>query len=456
MADPWAAYSPIQTEQPAPQVGASASFDDRWAAYKPFDPNATEPHQKTFVEKLGETWPAQLAKGVYSAVTLPGDAYQGKFAVQPEKPGWVTEGDISNLDAADRELVRRSGDLAAIASPVSPRSMVSQTIGGPPTREALDAAADAGYNAVRTSGVEYAPQSVANSASELARALEAKGRSERRAPETHQLVNELANPPAGAVSVPITGLDAARQELGNIAKDHTKSPTERAAAEIAKQHIDNYLSSVPKTDVLAGDADAAAKSLRAAQRDYSAARRSETIGDLTDTAERQAARANSGQNVDNRLRAKVGGILDSEKKSYGWSPDELARIEDINNGTTLGNTLRNTGNALGGGGGMLAAIYGLTGAMYNPYVAGLPIAGALLKKGGDAMTRRAITKLDETTRMRSALGDELAAGPAVMTPIEQARQSAMIKALMSGGMQYLPGQQPSQNDLVVQMLQRQQ
>lgn len=63
---------------------------------------------------LTETWPARLAKSAMEALMLPGEGYQGKFAVQPEKPGWITEGDLINQGAADQELMRRSNDLAGL------------------------------------------------------------------------------------------------------------------------------------------------------------------------------------------------------------------------------------------------------------------------------------------------------------------------------------------------------
>lgn len=461
MADPWAAFNPVggHPVKPAGQPAAPISgADDPWAAFNPISQSHPEQQPATggpsnwpmnedprsYTDQLlgrggprKQLWPERLARSIghsiYSGATLPGDVAQGKVAVDPSNP----------------EFMGRTLDLAGISTPMAPRTAQSLNPARAPSREVLDASADAGYDAVRTSGVEYTPQSVATSADKLAYNLNARGRSDRRAPETHQIVNELANPPAGAVSVTIDGISRAREELTLIAADHTKSAGERAAAEIAKRHLDDFMANVQPGDVLAGDAAQAAKSLKNAQKDYAAARRSETITDLNQSAERQAARANSGMNADHRRRAKIGGILDSEKKSYGWSPDELARIEDINNGTRLGNTLRNGGNLLGGGGGMLAAGYGLTGAFYNPYIAALPIAGALMKKGGDYFTRRAIEKLDEATRLRSATGDAMAAGPSMMPPAEQLRQTAIAKALMEGALP-APGQQiPSPSDQVM-------
>lgn len=102
--------------------GASAPPTAATTSAGPWTDFAPKPaEQKPEAEKFGlkDTWPAKLARSIYEAVTLPGDVAQGKFAVPPEKPGWVTEGDILNQDAADQEIIRRSFDLAGVASPVS-------------------------------------------------------------------------------------------------------------------------------------------------------------------------------------------------------------------------------------------------------------------------------------------------------------------------------------------------
>jgi hypothetical protein len=138
MAQPWEMDWGPQESAPvssaaAPASSAKAPWEMDWA-----------PEEKKF--GIGDTWPAQLAKSIYRAVTLPGEGYQGKLAVQPEKPGWVTEGDIANQDAVDQDIIHRSFDLAGIASPASAGSKAIVTPAAPrpappaPTNEIVDAA----------------------------------------------------------------------------------------------------------------------------------------------------------------------------------------------------------------------------------------------------------------------------------------------------------------------------
>ena len=410
MADPWE-----HDWSQGPPVEQAAQAVAPWE----HDWSTGAPPAKSLTEKLGETWPARLAKSVYGGLTLPGDVYQGNIQVDPSNP----------------EFTGRVMDLASMGSSTAPKAAASLARAGvAPTAEALGQAADKGYEAVRNSGVEYAPQSVANMGGTLAQTLESRGINETRAPQTHDVISGLANPPAGAVSATIGNIDTARQALGHIASDHSYSATDRKAAEIGKRHIDEYLSSVDQSAVLSGDAPQAARSLRDAQANYAAQKRSEQITGAQDIAEGNAAAANSGRNIDNAYRQRFNSILKSPNQSYGFSPDELARMETLRNGTMPANTMRYMGNLMGGGGGLGAAMTAGVGAFYNPMLAATPLIGALLKKGADWSTLRQISALDEATRMRSPLGQGVANSTA-LSPMEQLRQAALIKALMAGGAQ---------------------
>lgn len=57
--------------------------------------------EPSFTEKLGQTWPAQIAKSIYGAVTLPGDVMAGR------------------VNPTSDEGIGRAFDLAGVASPLS-------------------------------------------------------------------------------------------------------------------------------------------------------------------------------------------------------------------------------------------------------------------------------------------------------------------------------------------------
>ncbi len=413
--DEWAAYKPVGAPVVAPPI--SAPNGDQWAAYNPV---ATPLPEEGWGDKLSQLWPARLAKavahGVYSGVTLPGDVAQGKVQVDPSNP----------------EFIGRTLDLASVASPVTPRSAASLSPAmGAPSADALGTAANNLYKQVENSGVEYTPESVVGLAENIGQKLQEKRLREGRAPETHASLSQMASPPAGAVST-IDDLQYAKQVFGDIVANPQKySAADRKAAGIAKQHIEGFIGNPDEAAVLAGDAQATGQALRQADKNYAAKMRSEQITGAQDVAEGNAAAANSGRNIDNAYRQRFNAILKSDKQSVGFSPEEIARMEALRDGSMAANSLRYVGNHLAGVGGQTA---GFLGALYNPYLAAVPLAGHLLKKGADFSTLRQIKSLDEATRMRSALGEEYAA-TSTMTPAEQLRQSALIKALMASGPQ---------------------
>lgn len=394
MAGPWEAYA-------APEA---APADGPWAQY------ADAP--KKF--GLGDTWPAKLAKSLYSAATLPGDVMSGETQVDPSNP----------------EFIGRTLDLATAGTPMTPKvaaSLVAPKV-GLPTAEELKAAANQGYDTARNMGVDIKPEAVANTAQTLASNLEKDGINAKLAPKTFGIINELATPPSGAVTT-IANLETARRSLGHAAQDFL-NPTEKMASTRAIQHLDDYLGNVPEGDVLAGDAAGASKILSDARANYAASKRSEQINGETEIADRNAAAANSGQNIGNSVRQRFNSILKSDKKSSGFNDAEIAQMEKAVRGTTFGNATRIGGNLLGGGGGLGSVASAAVGAgSLGPVGAAAPAVGYALKKLSDASVARQVAKLDEMTRARAPLSQRTAS--TALTPLERFRREAALRAFLA-------------------------
>ncbi len=394
MAGPWEQYA------------AEAPADGPWAQY------ADHPEVKKF--GLGDTWPAKLAKSVYSAVTLPGDVMSGQTQVDPSNP----------------EFIGRTLDLAAAGTPMVPKtaaSLIAPKV-GLPTAEELKAAANSGYDTARNMGVDIKPEAVANTAQTLAANLEKDGINAKLAPKTFGIIDELAAPPAGSVAT-LSNLETARRALGNAAKDFL-NPTEQLAAKRAQQHLDDYLGGIPQADVLAGDAAQASKVLSEARQNYAASKRSEQINGQVDIAEGNAAAANSGLNIGNSVRQRFNSILKSDKKSSGFTDAEIAQMEKVRDGTALGNTARYAGNLLGGGGGLGSVASAAVGAgSLGPIGAAAPAVGYALKKLSDASVNRQVRKLDEMTRARAPLAQKSQSN--ALTPAEQFRRELALRAFLA-------------------------
>lgn len=80
------------------------------------------PPSRSFWDKLGDTWPAQLSKSAWGAVTLPGDVYAGR------------------VDPASDRAIARSFDLAGLLATGAPVTAVDGALGAAGGRLARKAA----------------------------------------------------------------------------------------------------------------------------------------------------------------------------------------------------------------------------------------------------------------------------------------------------------------------------
>jgi hypothetical protein len=378
------------------------------------------PKKKPFT--LGDTWPAQVAKGLFSAATLPGDVYQGKAAV-PQS---------ANMGEENTANIGRVLELSGLG-PTVPRvgaTIAATKAGAAPTLEQLESAARSGYTAPAVAELQIKPEAVKNFGAIVSGDLEQKGINAELAPKTFSVLRKLGDPPEGSYAT-ASNFDTLRRTLGNAARDFT-NPTEQKAASQAIKHLDNYLAELPAQDLIQGDAQAAARILSDARGNYAAARRSSTVTDALETADGNAAAANSGQNIGNAIRQRFNSILKSDRASSGFKPDEIAQMERVRDGTLTGNATRFAGNLLGGGGGLGAVITaGIGGAATAPwggFGAALPAVGYGLKKISDMSVRRQAQLLDEMVRANSPLAQS--ALPAPYVPGEMTRATARM--LLSG------------------------
>lgn len=350
-----------------------------------------------------------LIKGLYAS---------GKEAVT--LPGRVLKNEV---DPMSDEGVKGALNIASMASPLSAGtragaqvinsgvSNYKQAVPKVPTAEALKEAAKAGYDTAKKSGVEYSSAAVGKMAGDIQRALETDGVIAELSPKTFTILGKLGNPPEGSVAT-LEGLDAARKALGHAAGDFT-NPTEQFAARKALEQLDGFVEAADPASVVAGAATTARDAIKGARGNYAAASRSDRVTGLEDAADLNAAASNSGQNIGNSLRQRIASVLKSDKVGRGFNEEELDAARQVVEGTPTRNAARKLANLLGGGGGMGAAIYGLTGAagsVANPgmaAVAGLPIVGAGLKALENGLTKREVAALDELVRSRSPLYESM-------------------------------------------------
>lgn len=495
---PWMDFKPAA--KPAPDVDPQASYWDQfktgaerqWGDFKTGLGIIAAHPGRAALEVGPIKWARDIAKDATSAVKLPMDVATGKvpmpqtFANGPSVHTKVGE------DPQD-ELIGRSLTAATLASPVNPavragdfaipagravttpgealpstsRSMVpAGTPPGPPrpdvtsfeprlnlekvkpvppTGEALKAEGGRGYDLGREMGVDYSSKAVADHAMGLQMGLEKDGLIPVIAPKTHAIIQGLTSPPPGSVA-PLQGIDAARRALREVSQNfHPDAASDRKAAGLAIRALDEFVDRAGTPSgagaVVAGPAAEAAKTWKDARGNYAAGMRSSKLTGIEDTAELRAAIANSGQNFDNTLRQRIAALLQNPKLASGFTPEELAALKKTAIGELPANAARATGNVLGGGGGLGAAVTSgiagsagafMTGSPWGALAAGAPVVGNISKRIANALTGSNLKRVDEMVRRRSPMYEEMLQS-APMQAASPEKRAAIAKILMITG-----------------------
>jgi len=328
-----------------------------------------------------------------------------------------------------------------------------------PSSQELRAAGSAAYKSPEVQNVILNPASVDNLAASPSMAVSPAAAV--NAPKTAALARQLQELPTNSPIMGVHDVKEFRTALNEAAKDSVNPLTgtmtsEGGRATKASKEITSFLKNLQPSDVVRGDARAAAAKISEADQNYGAGMRAATVDRLIKQAENSAGAANSGMNVGNRTRQKLRSLLDSEKKMAGFTDDEAAQLERAVMGTTTGNAARYIGNLLGGGGGMGQALVGggsLAAGGAAAYASGdprymalglLPVAGAAARSVGNKSATRQADKFSEMVRGRApASQPAIAANEVART---EAIRQALIRALLSGDVASSPLRIPSPAD----------
>ena len=408
-----------------PQEAPQAPQENYTGAILPFSRDETGTHFDSDAGLLG------ILK---SAATLPGDVYTGK------------------TDPSSDEAIIRSLEMAGIATPMGPASRLAQPRGTlkfdrkkpkAPSAEALKTAAKGQYDELADSGLEYSLSSVDDMSRNIQEALAKEGFGDFDSPQTYATLRDLQKAPQGAQSVPFgTGLHSAIKKLGRVKTADSADP---AAAGISRGRILEFLEDADGQGIVSGPSGAGAK-VKIANKNYAGAKRSKTLSDLDYAATLGAEAANSGANKANRIRGKLAGLLSnksSKRNRSGFTPEEITQMEGVIKGSSAANTARALGNRLGGGGGFGSNMTGAMAGGIGFGVGGVPgavaagvgtgVAGSLARRLSERLTQKAFNQVDDATRKRTPLYDELLkAAPTEQLEIET--QEAILKYLIENGL----------------------
>lgn len=405
----------------------------------------------------------QFFANAYSAARTPGDVYTGKTPIMAN-------------GGYNPDLINRGIDFTTLftLSPAPGAIPTRQAAVAAPTATELKAAGSAGYNAARSAGLEIDPQIAVDTAAKLSNDLTRAGFGAKVAPQTHGILDEIANPPSGPGVIrnltTMDDLEAIRRNLANLGG----SNTEREAARRAVGEFDGILERLTPADVVAGPTsgpalvptgqraavtqdqlDAIAQIQRDARANYAAAMRTNKLsGELDrantgiqERADIRAAAANSGQNLDNALRQQVRSFLDKNSNLRGYSQDEIDALNSfVNPGFGLRNATRYASNLLGGGGGLGQGFAGTAATALGSYLTGNPAAGVAigiatptagyaLKQAQNALASRELQGIENQIAMRSPLGAQMQAAAPIVPDL---RDVTALRLMLLGNQQVQP------------------
>ncbi len=249
-----------------------------------------------------------------------------------------------------------------------------------PSKDEVQAAARAAYDAAEGAGVVYTPSAIGKLRSEVIKSLTDMGYDPALQPGAAAVVRRLD----GLVdqNVSLTGLDTLRKVASNGFVPGNKS-NNKAIGEIVSK-IDDLVTNPGSGDVLVGDAEAAGSAIKQARSLWSRLSKADKVEDALARADWRAASTGSGGNVDNATRQNLRRLLE---KPRGFTPDELSAIETTVRGTPTQDALRLAGKLSPSGNGLMAAL-GVGGTMVNPAIGALSLGGMGAKAMADRMTQK--------------------------------------------------------------------
>jgi hypothetical protein len=267
----------------------------------------------------------------------------------------------------------------------------------------LKTAEKAAYDASEKAGVIIKPQGLQDLSTDIKTKLADFGYDPGLQPRIAPVLNRLDDLSNGNIT--LKGVHTLRKLAGNAAISQDKS--ERTAARMVIDSIDNFMDNLGPQHVLVGDRLTGPKALKEAISLGRRVRKNERFLEAVNSAELRAASTGSGGNVENATRQNVRKLLE---KGKGFTGDEKAAMDEIVRGTPGQNFLRLTGKLSPQGNGLMAAL-GVGGAMVNPAFGVASLTGLGAKSLADRGVRQGVEALDALIRsggdaaaLRSAQG----------------------------------------------------
>lgn len=213
------------------------------------------------------------------------------------------------------------------------------------------------YKEAEDAGVRYTPSGYNRLAYGLRHLAETEGLDKNLHPQSYSAIsriygNRVVTPKTDPMS-PVTGvtpqmpnktfsledIDMARKWLGAARKSSTND-ADRRIANLAADRIDEFLANPVATDIAAGDAQAASKSITAARALWARAKKAEVLDAIQERALNRVGANYTNAGLQTALRQEFKTIANNPNKMRQFDAAEQAVIKRIVRGASVENMLR--------------------------------------------------------------------------------------------------------------------
>lgn len=349
-------------------------------------------------------------------------------------------GALFNDDPLARTIGRTLGGFAGGVVGGAPTT-IRRPVRAPSSGE-LDAAGNAGYDALRLRGPEIDSTVIADRARQLMRGEFGRLHPEKSATQTYGQLDDMLNPNRSWTTM--SELMATRDRLNALARNPNAGSDAPAAGKVVRE-IEDLLGSLNTGNTRPNAAtarpmapDEVSTTLDNARRNIGAAKRSERLvgnpdEDVATLGLLPRAEA-SPSSIDQALRVEARNMMRSRKQMTGFSQEESDALAAVRDPSGLRSGLSWVGRLGSPSGSLGTAWLGnkigeLFGAPWVGMAAG-PAIGVGSRLAAGELARRSLRAVDEMVRSRSPLMDQMRLGQPAVPGLT--RDEAVIRALVPG------------------------
>lgn len=275
--------------------------------------------------------------------------------------------------------------------PIAPKRSAAET-----ARVAVDdlrVAKDAAYKRAEDAGVMFRPEGASRVLKEAEEALAEFGYDPALQPKVKVALDRLAK--AGEENVTFKGMDVIRKVAGHAMKSNEAS--EREAARIVIDKIDDLMSSPRIGESLSGATDEASSAIKEARGLWLRMRKTQMVEDAIERAKDRAGSTGSGGNENNAIRQNLRRLLDNQRTRRMFTKEEQEAIRSVVRGSPSMNTGRALGKLSPETGGLTLQLglgsAGLGAVTANPLLVLPPAVGFVAKRMADRGMKQSVDRL---------------------------------------------------------------